>query len=310
MDRPSSIRPNDRLRQERMRRHWRQQDVADQLGTTTVTVKRWERGRQQPSAYYRLKLCALFEKSAEELGLVLDSLQSVAPTETEVNTRVETVSSSSSIDASCLWSVPHPRNPFFTGRDELLQSLHKQLHRERTLALSQSWAISGLGGIGKTQIALEYAYRYRQDYRSVFWTSAATQQSLQTGIFTLAKLLRIPEPTQQDYTQALQAVKQWFTTHDGWLWILDNADDLSLVQQVMPAEQPGHVLLTSRAQALGSLAQRMEVENMGLAEGTLFLLRRAKLLSPDAFLDSVQEDHLAAAEAIVLALDFLPLALD
>ena len=60
---------NDQLRQERVRRNWRQQDLADRLGTTVLTVKRWERGSQQPSMYFRIKLCALFGKSAEELAL-------------------------------------------------------------------------------------------------------------------------------------------------------------------------------------------------------------------------------------------------
>lgn len=58
------------LRQERIRRNWRQQDLADELGTTVTTVKRWERGSQQPSAYFCTKLCTLFGKSAEELGLL------------------------------------------------------------------------------------------------------------------------------------------------------------------------------------------------------------------------------------------------
>lgn len=58
------------LRQERIRRNWRQREVAEQLGTTTVTVTRWERGSHLPSAYFRVKLCALFGKSAEELGFI------------------------------------------------------------------------------------------------------------------------------------------------------------------------------------------------------------------------------------------------
>lgn len=68
---PSQLqhKPN-RLRQERIQRNWRQREVAEQVGTTVVTVRRWEQGHQQPSAYFRLKLCALFEKSAEELGLI------------------------------------------------------------------------------------------------------------------------------------------------------------------------------------------------------------------------------------------------
>src|SRR6266567_8403514 len=64
------IQKNGRLRQERLQRHWRQADLAEQLGTTELTVRRWERGSQKPGAYFRLKLCALFGKSAEELGLV------------------------------------------------------------------------------------------------------------------------------------------------------------------------------------------------------------------------------------------------
>ncbi len=60
---------NERLRQHRIARNWRQQEVADQLGTSLVTVQRWERGIQQPSAYFRVKLSALFGVSAQELGL-------------------------------------------------------------------------------------------------------------------------------------------------------------------------------------------------------------------------------------------------
>ena len=63
---------NERLRQQRIARNWRQQEVADKLETALVTVQRWERGFQQPSAYYRVKLSALFGVSAQELGLLED----------------------------------------------------------------------------------------------------------------------------------------------------------------------------------------------------------------------------------------------
>jgi transcriptional regulator with XRE-family HTH domain len=70
MDALPSTQANQRLRQARIARNWRQEDLADHLGTTVVSIKRWERGSHQPSAYYRVKLCALFDQSAEELGLV------------------------------------------------------------------------------------------------------------------------------------------------------------------------------------------------------------------------------------------------
>ncbi len=68
-----------------------------------------------------------------------------------------------------IWNVPYPRNPFFLGRDVELAQLRSHLQAGQATALSQPQAISGLGGIGKSQLALEYAYRYHQDYKAVLW---------------------------------------------------------------------------------------------------------------------------------------------
>lgn len=70
MDTSPSTQTNTRLRQARIARNWRQADLAEQLGTTVASVKRWERGSHQPSAYYRIKLCTLFGMSSQELGLI------------------------------------------------------------------------------------------------------------------------------------------------------------------------------------------------------------------------------------------------
>lgn len=103
MDQSTSAQRNNQLRQERIARNWRQQDLAEQLGTTAVTVKRWERGSQQPSAYFRLKLCALFDKSAEELGLVPPHTQRVHSPETKINTSVDSVAPSSPVPEVALY---------------------------------------------------------------------------------------------------------------------------------------------------------------------------------------------------------------
>jgi hypothetical protein len=68
-----------------------------------------------------------------------------------------------------LLNFPRRRNQYFTGREALLERLHDQFNQTTTLALTQTQAIHGLGGIGKTQIALEYAYRYSHDYRHLLW---------------------------------------------------------------------------------------------------------------------------------------------
>ncbi|MGH2480171.1 MAG: helix-turn-helix domain-containing protein, partial [Ktedonobacteraceae bacterium] len=293
------------LKGAREQRCWSQEDVAEKVETSAVNVSRWERGVTFPTPYFRQKLCVLFDKKADELGFFTESRQSPASAQTKADNLLE----AHSADAPDLWSVPYSRNPFFTGRDDLLHYIHEVLNQQHALALTQSWAISGPGGIGKTQVALEYAYRYRKEYRCVFWVNAATQESLCADFKGIADILRLPERDGGDQNAVLLAVRKWFAAHQAWLLILDNADDISMLRGLVPPEDPGHLLFTSRTQALGPLAQRIDVEDMGLAEATLFLLRRAKLLAPGAFLDQVLPEQLAAAEALAITLAFFPLAL-
>lgn len=208
------------------------------------------------------------------------------------------------------WNVPFRRNPFFTGRTVLLARLHKQLNQSRNAALAQSQALSGLGGIGKTQTAVEYAYRYRDQYRAIFWVRAASRETLVADFVALAQLLNLPGHDAQDQMQIVAAVKRWLEQHEGWLLILDNADDVPLLSDFLPGEYKGHLLLTSRSQALGRIATSIPVEKMELSEGIEFLLRRAKLLSPDGSLESASQALRISAQRLVEELDGLPLALE
>ena len=120
---------NERLRQLRLERGFRQQDVADQLGIALVTIQRWERGFQRPSAYYRLKLSALFGLSAQELGLVgAPSSRASAENESRETARPGVAAS----DELALWTVHYARNPHFTGREDLLSELMQQFSPQGT----------------------------------------------------------------------------------------------------------------------------------------------------------------------------------
>ena len=214
------------------------------------------------------------------------------------------------IPPKAIWNIPYRRNPFFTRREDLLKQLHNQLTANKTAALTQAQAISGLGGVGKTQIAMEYAYRYGDEYRFVMWVRAATQTTLITDFVALARLLQLPEHEEQDQEKVATAVKHWLSNHTGWLLILDNADDPATILSFLPISSTGHILLTTRAQAVGPLANSIEVEKMEQDEGTLLLLRRAKVIATDASLDQASEDDRLKAEAIMIEMDGLPLALD
>ncbi len=125
-----------------------------------------------------------------------------------------------------VWNVPYRRNPVFTGREPLLAKLVEALHTDDAAALTQPQALSGLGGIGKTQIALEYAYRFQCDYRAVLWVRADTHENLTSSYLALAALLNLPEKDEQESAIVIAAVKNWLQQTSNWLLILDNADEL------------------------------------------------------------------------------------
>jgi len=209
-----------------------------------------------------------------------------------------------------IWNVPYQRNLLFTGREDVLKKLYDALRAGKTAALAQPQAISGLGGIGKTQTAVEYAYRYRDGYTDILWVKAETEGSINADFVTIASLLDLPEKLEQDQHKIIEAVKRWFQEHTDWLLILDNADDIAMVQGFIPLGSKGHVLLTTRAHATGRIAQRIEVEKMEPDEGAIFLLRRAKLLNSDAPLETATRIEQDTAREIVKAMDGLPLALE
>ncbi len=209
-----------------------------------------------------------------------------------------------------IWHLPFRRNPFFTGREQVLDNLRVMLLASASAALVQPPAISGLGGIGKTQTAIEYAYRYREEYAAVFWVQASSRETLIADITRSAALLHLPEQDAREQNLILQAFKRWLEANTDWLLIFDNADDLHIVEDILPARNSGHILFTTRATAMGDLAQRVSIDEMDRAEGSLLLLRRAKKLSTNAPLTDASPADLAAAQAIVDALDGLPLALD
>ena len=210
--------------------------------------------------------------------------------------------------SSLIDNLPYERNLLFTGREEILDQLSTALSNQKSATLTQ--AISGLGGIGKTQTALEYAYRHQHDYSPILWLNADSRTSMLTDINAIAQLLNLPERHQPDQTILLNAFKSWLQHHQGWLLILDNADDLNLVKDFLPRKTRGHTLITTRSQITGNLAQRIEIEEMGLEEGALFLLRRTRILEPEDSFAQASEHDQRQAKKIAELMDGLPLALD
>ncbi|GHO45754.1 tetratricopeptide repeat protein [Ktedonospora formicarum] len=280
----------------RKRQHLTQQQLADAVGMHRHAISRWEQGKALPvSKAIVLELIQYLRLDANDARHLLEaSLTAPAP----------------------LWGVPFSRNAFFTGREETLETIKNHLHPDRAAITGSSYALYGLGGVGKTQVALEYAYRYSLAYRAVFWIESETNDQVLFSLQRMADLLQLPERSESDQQQVTKAVQHWLATHTQWLLIWDNVEDLELPQRVLPPDPQGDFLVTSRRQTLEILPYGIELQPMEVDEGILLLLRRAKVLERDATSEQIHQlivgmpDEYTAATRLVKLVGGLPLALD
>ncbi|GAB3850079.1 hypothetical protein GCM10029963_35750 [Micromonospora andamanensis] len=199
-----------------------------------------------------------------------------------------------------VWRVPLPRNVQFVGRGPLLQAMRDWLSGSNTGQVPL--ALHGLGGVGKSQIALEYAYRFRTEYDVVWWISAQQASVLRLSLGALADRLAAKLDTplsgsvSERVTWVLDVLRRG-VPYRRWLLILDNADEPSEVLDLIP-QGPGHVLVTTRNHAWARPARMLEVDTFDREESLALLRRRA--------------GHLADGDADLIAarLGDLPLAIE
>ena len=144
--------------------------------------------------------------------------------------------------------VCHEQNQHFTGRDELLTQLREKLLSKTPKQYNHRVAIYGMGGVGKTQIAIEYVYRFRQSYDNIFWINASDQASLLTGFQEIGTLTHtLPTTSEASPIQTAKAVLTWLRGQESWLLIVDNLDDISVAKGYLPEiHEGGHTLITTR----------------------------------------------------------------
>lgn len=171
-----------------------------------------------------------------------------------------------------IFEVPLPRNAELAGRDAELTRLHEALRAHGPITVAQ--AISGEGGIGKTQLALEFAYRFKHDYDVVWWFAAENPDDLEQQYANLAVRLGLPDSTPEpSLALRVAAAREWLSSHRRWLVIFDNAEDPSAISRLLPVGG-GDVVLTSRRQHWPPFARVELLDVLPLDAASGFVMRR------------------------------------
>ncbi len=201
------------------------------------------------------------------------------------------------------WHLPpQPLSPHFHDPNELLAPLHRQLQAGQPTALvggRTGAALHGMGGIGKTQLALAYSHRFREAYAGVWWLRTETIDGLQQDAQAACAAVGLQLQPGDD---AALKFKGWLEAQrhaPGWLLVWDNAENPALLTRYLPSAGPHAVLITSRSGNWRKWVAPLELEAWQPAQGADFLQHRLGL-----------SDERAEAEALSADVGGLPLALD
>jgi hypothetical protein len=222
------------------------------------------------------RLAEGFREQLRHAGLVVRSFSSAEGLELEVFHALSELSSSKAVPQ--IWNVPN-RNADFTGRGAILERLHDELAGDgKAVVLAR--ALYGLGGVGKTQLALEYAHRYQANYDLVWWIPAEQSQGITLALAALAERLgfQASDNAAEAAMAALERLRRG--TARRWLLIFDNAEDPRDLEPFLPTGA-GHVIVTSRNRAWAHRAEPVEVDIFTRDESVAHLLRHVPGLHAD-----------------------------
>ena len=209
--------------------------------------------------------------------------------------------------APSAFCVLYDRNTHFAGRVDLLEALTREFLTPEPKFRGRRVSLYGLGGVGKTQIVLEYAYNCKVEYNYAFWISGVDQGRLFSGYGDIAKNTRCVEQMPgQSAADLARSVLRWLRETEKWLLIIDNLDDVTIAKDYLPLlDGAGHTLITTRNSDSDAIpADGVEVSVMDKEDCVQFLLRRSKLT------DTTSPQVQSEARSVVEVLGYLPLALE
>ena len=192
-------------------------------------------------------------------------------------------------------NLPFSRNHHFVGREQVFEKICKAFENNDAISLTQ--AIKGMGGVGKTQTALEYAYRYADRYSGIWWVTSETEFAVISEYRQFAIEMGLLSEQQQDKDVIIRAVLAWMDRHNRWLFIYDNVESLSGNTRWWPRDNRNHILITTRNKI--NPIEQIDIDVFEKEEAIEFLEKRTRI-----------KNDTENASTLAERLGYLPLALE
>ncbi|KAE8310660.1 hypothetical protein BDV41DRAFT_383747 [Aspergillus transmontanensis] len=212
-----------------------------------------------------------------------------------------------------LFAVPYCQNTFFVGRTEELEDTHRQLMKADPDGLEQRnvCIVYSMGGVGKTQFAIQYTYQFKSEYDYIFWLDASDETTLSRDFAAIARMAgqsdRDPaEP--QSLPIEISKAKRWLEeTSRRWLLVYDNFDTWAITKPYWPSGSHGSILVTTQSSYISHISSHppLELKILDPAQGAELLLRLLHRFNNE----TLAPEDLSAARKISEMLDGLPVAI-
>lgn len=212
-------------------------------------------------------------------------------------------------ESMCTNNLPE-QNRYFSGRVEVLQNIDSLFEKEKKDTVSICQTISGLGGIGKTQLSIEYAYKYHFKYKACIWfVDAESEYSVYKCFCDFAQRFNLFLPINYNTKDLQRIIKIWLSENRSWLLIFDNLEIMDTITPYLPNKINGRILITTRNTRIDyGISLLLDVFN--LEEAKSFMKKRLSKNNERKMEYYKYEDFTEKSSVLIKRLGYLPLALE
>lgn len=212
-------------------------------------------------------------------------------------------------EVMCINNLPE-KNKYFSGRIKILQNIESLFNKENNDTICICQTISGLGGIGKTQLSIQYAYSYHYKYKTCIWfIDAENRYSIYNSFYDFVQCFNLFLPVNHNVMDLQRVIKAWLSENRDWLLIFDNLEVIDTIIPYLPNKINGQILITTRNSRI-DYGTQLTLDVFSLQEAESFIKKRLSKNNECKLEYYKYKDFTEKSSVLIKRLGYFPLALE